>query len=82
MSGFETVRRVDIQLPSDFTATIDGVLKVGAIEESVTMSGASPVVDVKSTARTQVITRETLDALPTGRSYQAFDLGSEIETSH
>jgi hypothetical protein len=72
LSGFETVRRVDIQLPSDFTATIDGVLRVGAIEESVTVSGASPVVDVKNTARTQVVTRETLDALPTGRSYQAF----------
>jgi hypothetical protein len=72
LSGFETVRRERIQLPSDFTAIIDGMLKVGALEESVTVSAASPIVDVQSTARTQVVTREVLDAIPTGRSYQAF----------
>jgi hypothetical protein len=72
LEGFEMVRRVGIELPSDFTATIDSVLKVGAIEESVTVSGSSPVVDVTSTARTQVVSRDVLDAIPTGRSFQAF----------
>jgi hypothetical protein len=72
LEGFETVRHEGVQLPSDFTATIDGLLKVGALEESVIVSGSSPVVDVASTARTQVVTREVLDAIPTGRSVQSF----------
>jgi hypothetical protein len=46
-------------------------LKVGALEESVTVSGASPVVDVNSTARVTVLTRDTLDSIPTGRTMQS-----------
>jgi hypothetical protein len=72
LPGFETIRREGVQLPSDFTATVNADMKVGSLEESVIVSGASPTVDLQSTARTQVITREVLDALPTGRSFQAF----------
>ena len=72
LTGFETIRQEGITLPSDFTATINADLKVGSLEESVTVSGASPTVDLQSTARTQVVTREVLDTIPTGRSYQAF----------
>jgi Carboxypeptidase regulatory-like domain/TonB-dependent Receptor Plug Domain len=72
LAGFETLRREGILLPSDFTATVNADMKVGALEESVIVSGASPTVDLQSTARTQVVTRETLDAIPTGRSFQAF----------
>jgi hypothetical protein len=46
-------------------------MKVGSLEESITVSGASPVVDVPSTSRTTVLTRETLDAIPTGRTIQS-----------
>src|SRR5207249_4325603 len=48
LPGFNVVRREGIELPSDFTATVNGDLKVGAVEETVTVTGASPVVDVKS----------------------------------
>jgi hypothetical protein len=72
LSGFDTIRHEGVQLPSDFTATINADMKIGNLEESVTVSGASPIVDVQSTARTQVVTRATLDAIPTGRSFQAF----------
>src|SRR5258708_1523683 len=72
LTGFDTIRREGIQLPSDFTATINAEMKLGNVEESVTVSGASPIVDVQSTARTQVVARATLDAIPTGRSFQAF----------
>ena len=51
------------------TVNID--LKVGALEETVTVSGQSPVVDVQSTTKSQVLNRETLDAIPTGRTIQA-----------
>ena len=49
--------------------TINADLRVGALEESVTVTGASPAVDVQSTQRTHVLNRELLDSLPTGRNY-------------
>ena len=71
LSGFNTVRRDGLELPADFTATVNAELRVGTVEETVTVTGESPVVDVSSTARTQVLTRDILDAVPTGRTIQA-----------
>jgi hypothetical protein len=68
LPGFKTSRLEGLVLETDFTATVNGTLEVGTLEESVTVTGASPVVDVASTARVQVLTREALDTLPTGRS--------------
>src|SRR5262249_5100682 len=71
LPGFSSFKRDRIELPANFTATINAELKVGGIEESVTVSGQSPVVDVQSTARTTVLSRDTLDAIPTGRTIQS-----------
>src|SRR6266550_6629177 len=49
LPGFQTVRREDVRLTAGFTARVDITLKVGALNESVTVSGAAPVVDVSST---------------------------------
>jgi carboxypeptidase family protein/TonB-dependent receptor-like protein len=68
LSGFNMFVREGLELPTDFTATINVELRVGILEETVTVTGESPVVDVSSTSRVQVLTREALDALPTGRS--------------
>ena len=46
-------------------------MKVGALEESVTVSGASPVVDVSTNAKSQVLPREVLDAVPSARTIQS-----------
>ena len=46
LPGFATVKRDGVELPSNFTSTINADLKVGSLEESVTVTGASPVVDV------------------------------------
>ncbi len=70
LEGFSTVKREGIELPSDFTMTINSELKVGALEETLTVTGASPTVDVQSTTKSQVLNRETLDAIPTGRTIQ------------
>src|SRR5712664_2350471 len=70
LPGFTTVKKEGIELTSDFIATINTDLKVGGLEESVTVSGQSPVVDVQSTTKSQVLTREVLDAVPTGRTIQ------------
>ncbi|HMF96611.1 MAG TPA: TonB-dependent receptor [Vicinamibacterales bacterium] len=71
LTGFSGLKRDRIELPANFTATINAELKIGALEESVTVSGESPVVDVQSAARTTVLSRETLDSIPTGRTIQS-----------
>src|SRR5881396_1251360 len=45
LPGFSVFKRDGIELPTNFTATINADMKVGALEESVTVSGQSPVVD-------------------------------------
>ena len=71
LQGFSGFKRDGIELPANFTATINVEMKIGALEESVTVSGQSPVVDVQSTARTTVLSREVLDSIPTGRTIQS-----------
>src|SRR5205823_1950676 len=56
LSGFQSARRENVRLTLGFTAKIDVVLKVGAMEETVTVSGASPVVDIASTTTSTQLT--------------------------
>src|SRR5204863_4083153 len=69
--GFTTFVQDRIDLPSNFTATVNAEMKLGAVEESVTVSGQSPVVDVQNAQRTTVLSRDLLDAIPVARMYQA-----------
>jgi hypothetical protein len=71
LPGFSVVKRENVELTSDFTATINGDLKVGAVEETITVSAESPVVDTQSITTRTVMTRDVLDAIPTGRNIQA-----------
>src|SRR6185436_16888938 len=48
LPGFSVVKRENVELTSDFTATINADLKVGALEETITVSAESPVVDTQS----------------------------------
>ncbi len=68
LAGFQTVRREGVRLTIGFTASIDVPLKVGALEESITVSGAAPVVDTASTTATTQFTRESIELLPTSRN--------------
>ena len=70
LTGFSIVKREAIELPANFTMTINGEMKVGALEETLTVTGASPTVDVQSTTKAQVLNRDALDAIPTGRTIQ------------
>src|SRR6185437_13811580 len=71
LQGFKTYVQDSIDLPSNFTATVNADLSLGAMEESITVSGQAPAVDVQSAARTTVLTRDLLDAVPVPRMYQA-----------
>ena len=68
LSGFQGVKREGIRLTVGFTAKIDVPLKVGALEETITVSGLSPVVDTTSTSATTQFTRETIELIPTSRN--------------
>jgi len=70
LPGFSSVKKDAIELQSNFTSTINAELKVGAMEETVTVSGESPVVDVQSNSKAQVLPREVLDAVPTAHTIQ------------
>src|SRR4051794_14815832 len=69
LTGFNTVVREGIVLESNFTAPINVEMRVGAVAENVTVTGASPVVDVQTSARREVVTQQQLEAIPTGRSF-------------
>jgi hypothetical protein len=68
LAGFQTVKHEGIRLNVGFTARIDVQLKVGSLQESITVSGASPVVDTTSTTATTQFTRETIELIPTSRN--------------
>ena len=72
LTGFNTVRREGIELNAGFTASINGDMRVGALEETVTVTGASPVVDTQNVRTQSVLQREVLDTLPTNKSIQGF----------
>ena len=62
--GFSTIRREDIELVTGFTAKVDADMRVGSLEETLTVSGQSPVVDVQNASQTKVVSNEMLFALP------------------
>jgi hypothetical protein len=66
LGGFNTLRREGIQITTGFTATVNGDLQVGSLEETVTVSGAAPLVDTQNVVQQQVVSSELLAALPTG----------------
>jgi hypothetical protein len=69
LQGFSTVRREGIELIGTFNATINADMKVGALEETVTVTGESPIVDVQASTAQRVFTQEVIEAIPAGRSH-------------
>ena len=68
LPGFNTVKREGIELSGDFVATISVELRVGALEETVTVTGESPIVDVQSARVQTVIDRDVIAAIPSSRN--------------
>jgi hypothetical protein len=71
LPGFSTVRRENLTLMGEFTATIDADMKVGAIEETVTVSGESPIIDITNAKRERVMTSEVIESLPSSRIHSS-----------
>jgi hypothetical protein len=68
LSGFATLTRTGVDVPSDVVVTVNAELKLGTLSESLTVSGQSPQVDVLQASKTQVLTRDVIDALPVSRN--------------
>ena len=71
LPGFTQVKRDGIELSGSFVAQVDASLTVGGVTETITVSGASPIVDVQSIRRQTTITNEVLTSIPTARSWAA-----------
>jgi carboxypeptidase family protein len=71
LPGFSTVRREGIELTTGFTATVNAILAVGSVAETITVSGASPVIDLQNTKQTRVMTQEVIETIPTGKQFQS-----------
>ncbi len=66
LAGFNTIRQENITVTAAFTATVNADMKVGALEETVTVSGTTPTVDVQNVTQQSVMTRDILNAIPAG----------------
>lgn len=64
LTGFRTSVQERIVVNADVTARVDVRLEIGALEETVTVSGQSPLLDTTTALKQTVMTRETIDALP------------------
>jgi len=71
LSGFSTFKREGIELTGTFTATVNAEMKVGAVAETITVAGETPVVDVVNAKQQQTVSGETLEAIPTARLYHS-----------
>ena len=73
LPGFAVVRREGVELTGSFVATINADMRVGALEETITVTGETPTVDVQTATRQMVMDAGIIETIPTGRS--AFALG-------
>ena len=68
LPGFNVVRREDITLSGTTTLTIPITMNVGGIQETITVTGETPVVDVQSARKEVVLDQEVIQTIPATRS--------------
>ncbi len=68
LPGFSVLKREGIELTSNFTAVIQAEMKLGSLEETVTVTGESPLVDIQNVTQGTILQKPLLDAVPTNRT--------------
>ena len=68
LPGFNVVRREGIELSGTATLTIPVDMRVGALEETITVTGETPVVDVQTAQRQTVLSADVIAAIPANRA--------------
>ncbi|MBM3294582.1 MAG: TonB-dependent receptor, partial [Candidatus Aminicenantes bacterium] len=72
LPNFKTLIRENVRVTIGETTTIDGLLEMSALSESITVTGQSPTVDVQRTTLSASMTKEVLQALPVARTLGTF----------
>jgi hypothetical protein len=71
LTGFNTFKREGLELPADFVSTVNADLRVGALEETVTVTGESPIVDLQTTTKRRTLDLDLIQNIPTAQGYAA-----------
>jgi hypothetical protein len=71
LAGFNTLKRSGISITLGFTANVNVELALATLQETVTVSGASPVIDTSTTRVQQNFKMEQLQSIPNGRDMWA-----------
>jgi len=71
LAGFSTVKREGLELAGSATFAVNADMQVGTLEETITVTGQSPIVDVQTAQRQSVVARDVITALPTAGGYSA-----------
>ena len=71
LPGFSTVKREGLEIPAEFVMTVNTEMRVGGLEETITVTGESPIVDVQSARRSRTLDNNLIEALPTAQGYAA-----------
>jgi hypothetical protein len=66
LTGFNTVKREGIEVTGRAVFTVNAEMKVGSLQETITVTGETPIVDVQSVKRQTTISNETMNAIPCG----------------
>lgn len=69
LTGFNTVRREGVELTGSATFQVNADMRVGALEETIIVTGEAPIVDVQSVTQQRVLDQELIAALPSARRY-------------
>jgi Carboxypeptidase regulatory-like domain len=69
LTGFNTFKRDGVILSGAAASTVDADLRVGALQETITVTGESPVIDTHTLTKQQVLSADVVDALPSARNY-------------
>jgi hypothetical protein len=72
LPGFAAIVRESVALAGEAIVTVNIEMRLGELEETITVTGETPTVDIQSTTRQHVMTRDVIDVLPTGRNYTSF----------
>jgi hypothetical protein len=69
LTGFSTVKHDGVEVSVAVNAQVNAEMKVGAVAETITVTGETPVVDIQSAAQTRSVTAQAFKELPSGGSW-------------
>lgn len=85
LPGFGTFKRDGLELTTGVTVNVTAEMKVGSLEETVTVTGATPVVDIQNVRTQTVLSQTTLDSIPSAKTAAAFaglTLGASMQAAN